>query len=339
MSSIKCGVFILRGQPVHNAHVAIINQILSENDHAVILIGSASVPSTFKNPFTWQIRASMIMEALNYPDNISIVPINDYLYDDIKWATHVQQAVTDAYNVSGIKYTLYGHVKDDTEFYLNLFGSWEKKFLPAVEPLNATQIRNMYFSESYNHNMIAGVVPANVVTTLNRLYKTTWWQSIVDENNFIQQQRAKYAHLPYEIIFSTADAVVTQGANILLIKRKAIPGKGLWALPGGYVNAKTDKSVFDASVRELMEETKIKVPEQVLRRCVINHKMFDHPDRSPRGRIITNTYHYDLMADRDFPKVKGSDDAAEAKWFPLNQVTREMMFEDHWDQISHFTGI
>lgn len=333
------GVFILRGQPIHNAHIAIINQIVSENNHTIILIGSAHTPPTFKNPFSFETRKSLIEQSINIPYGriLSIEPIDDYLYDDLKWATQVQSVVAKMFIYDNI--TLYGHVKSDTEYYLSLFGNWKSKFVPAVEPLNATMIRNLYFSDQYNPNMISGVVPKTVLEYLNAMHGSTWWKRIVDENDFILKQKDQYKHLPYPIIFSTADAVVTQGANILLIKRRSIPGKGLWALPGGYINAMTDKSVLDSSIRELREETKIKVSEQVLRRCIVNNKVFDHPDRSPRGRIITHAFHYDLLPDREFPKVVGSDDAEKAKWFPLNAVTRDIMFEDHWHIISHFTGI
>lgn len=335
----KTGVFILRGQPIHNAHIAIINRILTENQHTIILIGSANNPSTFKNPFDYPTRMHLINQSITVPGShhVSIRPINDYLYDDLKWATQVQQVVTETAMYDDI--TLYGHVKEDTEYYLSLFGTWKSKNLPAEEPLNATMIRNLYFSDQYNPNMIAGVVPKNVLEYLNKMHGSGWWKQIVDENEFILKQKDQYKHLPYPIIFSTADAVVTQGANILLIKRRSIPGKGQWALPGGYINALSDKSVLDASIRELREETKIKVSEQVLRRCIVNNKVFDHPERSPRGRIITHAFHYDLLPDREFPKVMGSDDAEKAKWFPLNTVTRDMMFEDHWHIISHFTGI
>lgn len=337
--ALTYGVFILRGQPVHNAHVHIIKQILAENDYAIILIGSAHMPSTFKNPFSWQDRAKMIHLVPEFADCGRIIcrPISDYMYDDVKWATQVQNEAE--LSVPNAVYTLYGHVKEDTKEYLELFGNWNTRFVDAVEPLNATMIRHLYFSDQFNPNMIAGVVPKNVLDELVARHNSDWWRTICDENKFVVKLRSQYSHLPYPIIFSTADAVVTQGANILLIRRKAIPGKGLWALPGGYVNAIEDRSVFDAAIRELREETKIKVPAPVLRRCVKNQKVFDHPNRSPRGRIITHAFHFDLRADQPFPKVSGADDAEKAKWFPLSAVRRGMMFEDHWDIISYFTGI
>jgi bifunctional NMN adenylyltransferase/nudix hydrolase len=122
-----------------------------------------------------------------------------------------------------------------------------------------------------------------------------------------------------------------------MIKRRAEPGKGLWALPRGYVNARTNMSLEDAAIRELREETQIKVPAPVLRGSIVRSKVFDAVDRSPRGRIITHCFFIQLP-DGELPKVKGSDDAEKARWVPIAEVRSEECFEDHFEIISHFVG-
>ena len=86
-------------------------------------------------------------------------------------------------------------------------------------------------------------------------------------------------------------------------------------------------------IRELREETKLKVAKRVLEGS-IKHKhttVFDAPNRSLRGRTITNAFLIDLDSQPKLPKVKGSDDAEEAKWFPLSVVDAmgSILFEDH----------
>jgi len=49
---------------------------------------------------------------------------------------------------------------------------------------------------------------------------------------------------------------VTRGSELLLIKRIIHPGKGFWALPGGFVEQ--GETVEKAALRELYEETGIK---------------------------------------------------------------------------------
>jgi bifunctional NMN adenylyltransferase/nudix hydrolase len=122
-----------------------------------------------------------------------------------------------------------------------------------------------------------------------------------------------------------------------MIKRRAEPGRGLWALPGGYVNASTDKTVLDAAIRELREETGIKVPEPVLRGSITGNRVFDAVDRSPRGRIITHCYKIELP-DGALPKVKGSDDAEKARWVPIAEVRSDECFEDHYDMVMWAVG-
>ncbi|AKJ73569.1 putative pyrophosphatase [Salmonella phage 40] len=41
------------------------------------------------------------------------------------------------------------------------------------------------------------------------------------------------------------------------MKRRTYPGKGLWALPGGFFDAWQDQTQVDTALRELKEETKM----------------------------------------------------------------------------------
>ena len=78
---------------------------------------------------------------------------------------------------------------------------------------------------------------------------------------------------------------------------------------------------------------------------LIEQKLFDHPDRSLRGRCgkivgrtISIAHCYHLTGGEGLPRVSGNDDAAEAWWFNLGQIKnmRNEMFEDHFDIINYF---
>jgi 8-oxo-dGTP diphosphatase len=106
------------------------------------------------------------------------------------------------------------------------------------------------------------------------------------------------------VVFRSAGAMI----EVLLIKRGHEPFKGKWALPGGFMER--NESCEQAVKRELQEETglkKIKL-QQI--------GAFSKPGRDPRGTIISVSYMGFAPANAI---AKGSDDAVEAKWFPVKK--------------------
>ena len=120
----------------------------------------------------------------------------------------------------------------------------------------------------------------------------------------------------------TTDCVVFgiegNNINVLLIKRGNEPFKGLWALPGGFLNP--DETAEEGALRELREETGLGDAE------VEQLYTFSEPKRDPRDRVISIAY----MAIVKLQEVKGGDDASDARWFPIDNLP-ELAF-DH-DQI------
>lgn len=100
------------------------------------------------------------------------------------------------------------------------------------------------------------------------------------------------------------------GSNlqILLIKRGIEPYKGKWALPGGFLNP--DESAEAGALRELKEETGIESA------YIEQFHTYSEPNRDPRERVITIAH----LALIKLQEVKGGDDAADARWFPIDEV-------------------
>ncbi len=330
-------VLIGRFQPFHNAHLEIVKHATALCDQLIVITGSAYQPRTYKNPFTSFERERMIRAATaGLSLNIKVEANVDTIYNDQAWAVRVQGIVAKHTQV-GDKIAVIGHKKDESSFYLDMFPQWGFENVDEIEPLGATDIRDLYFKRTFNSNFIKNVVPNSTYEFLMEFRKTEEFEQIIREREFIEKYKQQYASLPYPPVFITTDAVVIQSGHVLMIKRRSEPGKGLWALPGGFLNANTDKSCEAAMLRELKEETGIKVPVPVLKGSIVRSRVFDAIDRSARGRTITHAFQI-VLPDGELPKVKGMDDAEKARWVPIAEVKSQDCFEDHYEILQHFVG-
>ena len=338
-------VFIGRFQSLHLGHCAVIDAALKCAKHVCILVGSSFQPRNYRNPFLFNERYEMIMGAYQaYGDRITVMPLEDCIYNDGVWVQNVQACVADCVETefgpnADPRITLIGHSKDHTSFYLKLFPQWDSTNVSAYISdefvIAATDIREDFFGP--NGRLERRLVPDSTFNVMMSFAGTPECADIREEYEFVERYKKAWAAAPYAPTFVTVDAVVVQSGHILLVQRKARPGKGLWALPGGFLEQ--GERIQDGVLRELREETRIKVPAPVLKGSIKAEKVFDDPHRSARGRTITHGFLIHLQPDVKLPQVKGSDDAAFAKWWPLAEVQREMMFEDHKDIIDHFTAL
>jgi bifunctional NMN adenylyltransferase/nudix hydrolase len=333
-------VYIGRFQPFHNGHNYVLHQALRQGNDVIVVLGSSYGPRTIKNPFNEVEREDMIRACLSEEDNLRthFVAVEDSAYNDHAWATDVVNAVDGV--AKGKKVVLVGHEKDASTFYLRMFPQWRYVDVGAMKTddgvvVNATEIREQLFRFADGRGL--ETVPAPVVDFLREFRTTAAQRQLCREQAFIDTYRASWAAAPYPPTFFCVDAVVVQQGHILLIQRRAEPGKGLWALPGGFLNQ--NERIADATLRELVEETRLKVPARVLTGCIEAVRVFDAPDRSLRGRMLTHATLFHLPPHGDkLPEVKGDDDALDAKWWPLTDVKRSMLFDDHMDIIKNMTA-
>lgn len=342
-------VFVGRFQPFHNEHKRIIDIALQKSKNVLVLVGSAGKARTIRNPFTFEERGDMIRGSFDTRDQLNLIikPLYDKTYNDAAWIKQVQTVVLDialnvanngsSFHASGyndIKVGLIGASKDNTSYYLKMFPQYKSVNVEIENDLHATDIRNAFLCNS----VIPTVgVPDNVAIFMREFVKTDTHLQLRSEINFVYAYQKQWDAAPYPVKHATVDSVVEQSGHILLVKRKAEPGKGLWALPGGHLNEYEKQ--LDGAIRELREETKIKVPEAVLRGSIRDHETFDDPYRSTLGRVITKAYHFKLADDVTLPKVKGADDAEKAKWVPISELREEDFFDDHYFIIQYFLGL
>jgi bifunctional NMN adenylyltransferase/nudix hydrolase len=179
------------------------------------------------------------------------------------------------------------------------------------------------------------LVPAAI-----RQYLKAWtilphYAQLVEEHRKLESYKAAWKAAPYPPIFVTVDALVKTAGHVLLVQRGDFPGKGLWALPGGFLDQ--HERLLTGAIRELHEETGLAVLPSTLAESLVGVKVFDHPDRSLRGRTITHAHCFDLNMDV-LPVVEGADDAAQATWVPIASLAamEESFHDDHFHILDDF---
>lgn len=94
---------------------------------------------------------------------------------------------------------------------------------------------------------------------------------------------------------------IERDGRVLLIRRAVDPGKGLWALPAGFVDH--DEAPEAAAARETLEETGLNVRVEKL--------LAVYPKRDDGLADIIIAYSATIISG----EVQAGDDAADAGWF------------------------
>jgi bifunctional NMN adenylyltransferase/nudix hydrolase len=330
-------VFIGRFQVFHNSHKKILEYASQHSKNILMLIGSSLTPRTIHNPFTYEERKFMIKESTkDINSKITFSPIKDYPYNDNKWLQKIQEAINFAVkDIKNPKIAIIGHKKDSSSYYLDLFPNMKLIKVPFFSKISATHIRNAFYRNELD---VIQHIPVEVKKYLKMFMKLEEYSYLVSEYNYNLKYKELWKNVPYPVTFVTTDVIFLCSGHILMGKRKLNPGKGLLALPGGFIGQ--NEYIIDSAIRELKEETNIKVNVKVLKASVKKTKVFDKPDRSTRGRTITHAFFIEYNSNT-FPKIKAGDDLEEVFWIPLNQIKimTEDIFEDHAHIIDNFINV
>lgn len=192
------------------------------------------------------------------------------------------------------------------------------------------------------------VCSPGVLRQLESWLGTEAFQRVAADARALRAYRDAWANAPYAPVFVTTDVLVTSGGHVLLVSRGKSPGRGLLALPGGFLEQ--GERLFASACREVHEETGLRLTAASARRCLRASHIFDHPQRSQRGRTITHVFHLALDAEAHqalatppggLPAVAAGDDAAEAWWCPKCHLVglEDRFFEDHFIILDHFLSL
>ena len=135
------------------------------------------------------------------------------------------------------------------------------------------------------------------------------------EKEFLKQYAIKKEKNHWGEPSVTTDTVAYNGDKILLIRRGNYPYKNYWALPGGFFE-KTDEDLNFGAQRELKEETGIDIDPKYFRQIKTYGHNFD-----PRMKIVDVAFSV-RVSKKDMDKVKGLDDACDARWFQIDELPK-----------------
>lgn len=331
-------VFVGRFRPFHLGHFAVMQRALSLGRRLVVLVGSSRQARSHRNPFRFEEVRDCVLGAFapEERERITVLPLIDR-YNDLEWIRDVQAAVHGVVvqhhrpaDGSAPRIGLIGHSKDHSSYYLRMFPQWGAVESGNCRGISATPIRDAYFTDAAAAlEEWKDALPPGVTAFMADFAHTGEYTRLAEESAYIAKYKAGWAAAPYPPTFLTADAVVILSGHVLLIERRGLPGRGLLALPGGFVGQ--HERIKDAMIRELREETKLKIPAGFLEGGIRASQIFDHPYRSSRGRTVTQAFLIQLKpTEEGFPKVRGGDDAKSARWMPIAEIDPERMFEDHF---------
>ena len=127
--------------------------------------------------------------------------------------------------------------------------------------------------------------------------------------------------LQYYINPKPTNAVLLKNSHgkILLVKRKHDPGKGLWDLPGGFINV--EETIEESIHREVMEEINVKIKN--LKYLSSFHEPYEFG--GIRANTICSLFEAEMI---DPERIQAADDVESVSYFdPSNIPFEDFAFE------------
>ena len=88
-TKFRCGLAVMRAQPLHIGHVKLINRMLNECEKVIVLLGSVQEQGTERNPYPYILRKQMIQKVFaNYGDKITVLGMFD-INNPTQWGAFV----------------------------------------------------------------------------------------------------------------------------------------------------------------------------------------------------------------------------------------------------------
>ena len=188
----------------------------------------------------------------------------------------------------------------------------------TTDGISSTAVREILFKNPECHYSDVRDYITHVVFRYikdNELYFQNGNDYNEKEKEFLKEYAVKKEKNHWGEPSVTTDTVAYNGDKILLIRRGNYPYKNYWALPGGFFE-KTDEDLNFGAQRELKEETGIDIDPKYFRQIKTYGHNFD-----PRMKIVDVAFSVRVNK-KDMDKVKGLDDACDARWFQIDELPK-----------------
>lgn len=182
---MRVGVLIGRFQGFHNGHADIFRQVSGHFDQLIVLVGSTGQPRSYKNPFLYtDIKYMMDFNKLvSHRQSATIRAVADIPESDSQWVDRIMKIAWSSCDYSDATFTLIGHKKDGSSYYLDLFDTWD--FFPVKDNtgISGVNIRDAYFREEPDFQYLKTLVPPSTLDFLVLRHDTPWFYDIIKDRN------------------------------------------------------------------------------------------------------------------------------------------------------------
>lgn len=330
-------------------HIEAVEKAALNSDIIMFLVADADVHRSIVAPFTFEERFDLIKAAFSdlwNDDRIRIIDVPSQLY--VTTPSYALQAIDEelehlfdspAQVGKNVLVTLQGH---------QMYSA--KKVKPEWDYVES-EIKDIdeqiYWLDNYilsNEPISFGTAHSDLLDAFKKTDDFVELQHECNDKYFILKNFGKGP-------FNTADAICTIDDQVLLITRKKPPYRHTLATPGGLLDPGED--AVTAAIRELLEETEMRVPSYVLtgepvsedadwvlvtedflksklKKDVQQFTNTLHNVRDPRGDYRANALWFDLSGLPVTPRVLGKDDAEKANWASKDDLTTSSMAFDHF---------
>lgn len=374
-----CLVFVGRFQPFHFGHAKVVRRALEISDYVLLLVGSANAARGARNPFTYDERNRMIVDAIVEdsssrftPGNniapasrIIIKPLNDHLYNDEAWIEEVQRSVADTIESDlptrdrEPRIGIIGFSKDRSCYYLRIFPGYAAINVDPYpdridnllesdamgHPLSATRIRERFYDHAFNGGDDSTPLHelAGALPPSVRSHLERIWHTKPFQTLLQDVRHVR----EYKAAWANAPFPPTfTTVDAVVVNNGQVLMVRRKGSPGKGQLAlpggfiEQDETLLDACIRELTEETEIDLSVDKLRAALTSTRAATFDDPYRSDRGRTITHVFRFnLNELAAPTVRGGDDAAEALWVPLAEIRAEKTFEDHAHIIRTMMGI